>query len=344
MKNALILHGTENTPEDNWFPWLKMKLKSAGYQVWVPALPQADKPNIRRYNQFLFESDWQFNRQSIIVGHSSGAVAILGLLQALPEDTQVKAVYLVGSFKDDLGWEALSELFLDPFDFNKIKQQARKFVFIHSDNDPYCPLEHAQYLHHKLGGDLVVLSDQKHFSTSTYGKKYRQFDFLGHLILEDVVDDQFVADLYQKFASYGIKVWLDGGWAVDALVGHQTRRHEDVDIILEKKDLTKFNQLMKKLGYFHLSRDDEQDYNFVLVDNQAHLVDVHVIEFDQKGNGVYGPEVNGKFYPASALRGQGKIAGVKVRCVTAEYAKQSKQGYQLRDKDRHDLKILTGLI
>ena len=31
----------------------------------------------------------------------------------------------------------------------------------------------------------------------------------------------------------GIRVWLNGGWAVDACLGHQTRRHADLDIPLE---------------------------------------------------------------------------------------------------------------
>jgi hypothetical protein len=37
-------------------------------------------------------------------------------------------------------------------------------------------------------------------------------------------------ELLQLFESAGIEVWLDGGWAVDALLGTQTRPHKDVDI------------------------------------------------------------------------------------------------------------------
>lgn len=33
-----------------------------------------------------------------------------------------------------------------------------------------------------------------------------------------------------------IKVFLDGGWGVDALIGYETRRHNDIDIFVEKKD------------------------------------------------------------------------------------------------------------
>ncbi len=185
MKNALILHGTNGNSKTNWFDWLRVELEKKGRQVWVPDLPQADKPNIDRYNQFIFANkNWQFTEETILIGHSSGAVAILGLLQALPENVKVDTCYLVGSFRNDLGWEALKELFLKPFNFDLIKKKARRFVFIHSDNDPYCPLEHAEFLAKKLGGELIVKKGQQHFSIITYGEKYQQFPFLLKLIEE----------------------------------------------------------------------------------------------------------------------------------------------------------------
>lgn len=104
------------------------------------------------------------NEESVLIGHSSGAVAILGLLEALPEDITVNKCILVGSFRDDLGWSSLRELFLKPFSFEKIKKRAKKFVFIHSDNDPYCPREHAEYLAKKLGGTLIIKPGEAHFS------------------------------------------------------------------------------------------------------------------------------------------------------------------------------------
>lgn len=167
MKNALILHGTDSNSSANWFPWLKKELEEIGFEVWVPDLPHAEKPNIERYNHFLFTNkDWVFDSDSVIIGHSSGAVEILGLLQALPEGVVVNKCILVGSFKDDLGWDSLKELFIKPFDFEEIKKHAKEFVFIHSDNDPYCPLEHAEYLSQQLGGKLIVKKGQGHFSGS----------------------------------------------------------------------------------------------------------------------------------------------------------------------------------
>lgn len=183
MKNALILHGTGGDHNENWFPWLHKQLEENGYKVWSPDLPEADTPNIQRYNKFLLsENNWTFDQDSILVGHSSGAVAILGLLQALPEGAKVDTCYLVGAFKNDLGWDSLSGLFEEPFDFNDIQSKADKFVFIHSDNDPYCPLDHAEYLAEQLDAELIVKEGQQHFSVSTFGEAYTEFPFLLELI------------------------------------------------------------------------------------------------------------------------------------------------------------------
>lgn len=166
MKRALILHGTDASPAHNWFTWLKEQLEQEGYAVWLPQLPNSATPNTKTYNAFLLSNpDFVFDDETILVGHSSGAVEIFSLLQHLPEDVRIKAAYLVSAFKDDLGWDSLIGLFEEPFDFEKIKTKAGKFVFLHSDNDPYVPLEQAQYLSEQVGGELIVKTGQGHFNT-----------------------------------------------------------------------------------------------------------------------------------------------------------------------------------
>ena len=73
-----------------------------------------------------------------------------------------------------MGWGALAGLFIEPFDFEKIRTKADKFIFIHSDNDPYVPLKHAQYLAEQVGGKLIVESGQGHFNTELSGE-YKAF-------------------------------------------------------------------------------------------------------------------------------------------------------------------------
>lgn len=165
MTKFLILHGTDATPESNWFMWLKGKLIGRGNDVWLPELPGADKPNSKSYTKFIFDNKkFVIDADTVLIGHSSGAVEILRLLEELPEGVEIKAAILVSAFKDDLDWDALSGLFEAPFDFKNIQSHCKKFIFIHSDNDPYVPLEHAEYLSKEVGGELIVLQGQGHFN------------------------------------------------------------------------------------------------------------------------------------------------------------------------------------
>jgi predicted alpha/beta hydrolase family esterase len=182
MTKFLILHGTDASPSANWFMWLKGKLIGRGSEVWLPQLPNSDKPNTTTYNRFLLANkNFVIDSNTILVGHSSGAVEILSLLEHLPENTVIKAAVFVSAFKDDLKWDALVGLFQNPFDFETIKARCDKFIFIHSNNDPYVPLEHAKYLSNTLNGELIIIDDQGHFNTEA-SPDYKQFPRLLEII------------------------------------------------------------------------------------------------------------------------------------------------------------------
>jgi predicted alpha/beta hydrolase family esterase len=182
MTKFLILHGTGASPEANWFMWLKGRLVGEGNEVWLPQLPNSEKPNSKTYNKFLLANkNFVIDSDTILIGHSSGAVEILSLLEHLPKDTVVKAVILVSAFKDDLKWGALVGLFQEPFDFEDIKSHCNRFIFIHSDNDPYVPLEHAKYLSNELNGELNIIESQGHFNTEV-SPDYKQFPRLLEII------------------------------------------------------------------------------------------------------------------------------------------------------------------
>ena len=182
MTNYLILHGTDSTPQSNWFMWLKGKLVGKGNKVWLPQLPKANMPNAKTYTKFIrANKDFVFDKDTVLIGHSSGAVEILYLLQKLPTKTVIKAAVLVGAFKDDLGWKSLSELFQDELDFDKIKQHCLNFTYLHSDDDPHCPLSGAEYLMEKTGGDLITFEGQGHFNTEL-SPSYKQFPELLEII------------------------------------------------------------------------------------------------------------------------------------------------------------------
>lgn len=192
MKRAVILHGTDGTPGSNWFPWLKAKLEARGYEVWVPKLPNAHLPAARRYTDFLLGAGWDY-QDNLVIGHSSGAVEILHLLQNLPAQSKLQTAVLVGAFTweqvDDPAWAAekeffesqLRDIFEEPFDFDKIKSKAKHFLCVHSDNDPYCDPKRAEKLAKKLGGEYIEIAGGQHFSTGI-DPTYKEFPRLVALL------------------------------------------------------------------------------------------------------------------------------------------------------------------
>ena len=89
-----------------------------------------------------------------------------------------------------------------------------------------------------------------------------------------------------------------------------------------------------------MTKDDTSAWNFVLGDELGHLVDFHVINFDQNGNGLYGPIEKGVMYPAESLTGTGTINGHPVRCITAQWMVRFHSGYELDRDDYQDVAAL----
>ena len=66
-------------------------------------------------------------------------------------------------------------------------------------------------------------------------------------------------------------------------------------------------------------------------------IDVHVIECNDKGDGIFGLADAGEVYPAAALTGQGRIGNLEVHCISSEFVLKFHQGYTLTEKDRMDV-------
>lgn len=172
----VILHGTDATSQDNWFPWLKSELEQRGHEVWAPNLPHANRPNVSTYNEFLLNSGYDFS-DAVVIGHSAGAVEINGLLQEFPKSTVLRTAILIGVFKGDLDWENLKGMDIK-FDYPRIKEHARNFIVIHSKDDPYCPFEDAKDISMQLNAEFIPFTNMGHFSMALDSR----FDKLPELI------------------------------------------------------------------------------------------------------------------------------------------------------------------
>jgi len=166
MKRAIIIHCWEGVPEYCWYPWMKRELESSGFVVQVPAMPETELPTQRLWVPTLRKLIGEPDEDLILIGHSVGCITILRYLESLAEDQRIGGVVLVAGFTDDLGFDELKNYFETPIDWEKIRHHCDKFIAIHSDNDPYVPMKHADVFHEKLGAQIIVKPNMKHFSGS----------------------------------------------------------------------------------------------------------------------------------------------------------------------------------
>jgi lincosamide nucleotidyltransferase A/C/D/E len=144
-----------------------------------------------------------------------------------------------------------------------------------------------------------------------------------------------VLALMKLFDELGIEVVADGGWAVDALLGTQTRQHADLDLAIPHKYAPEMRKLLARRGYYELPRPDTRDCNFVMGDDQGHQVDIHTYTYDEQGNLTFGLP-----YPLDSLDGHGAILDYPVRCITPEWLVRFHSGYELDETDYHDVRAL----
>jgi len=150
-----------------------------------------------------------------------------------------------------------------------------------------------------------------------------------------------VVELLSRLEQHTIEVWLNGGWGVDALLGHQTREHEDLDITISAADRAAHTTAMEAAGFITYRVDS--DFNWVVVDPRGRLVDVHLVDFsattvNESGVSMYGPA--GLPFEVGSLEGRGTVADKPVRCETAEFQVRGHTGYTPDETDYRDVLAL----
>jgi len=148
------------------------------------------------------------------------------------------------------------------------------------------------------------------------------------------MNEKDVVDLLKKVESIGVDMWITGGWGVDALIGHQTRPHNDIDIFIQKKDALAFKKMLNSNGYFETKIESEDQTVWSNTCNCT--IDIHLFEFTEAEALRFENEI----YPFSILNGKGKIGGISVRCMPVEAQVKYHQNYEIRQKDIDDVLLL----
>ena len=166
MKIVLI-HGKDTDPSQKWYPWLGKEAKKMGYDFLVPFLPKSSDPIM---NEWLAEVDkTKPDKNTILIGHSRGGVAIMRWLEQQPPNLKVKKVILVATNSGRLKDKAIAKesnygFYTEKgYDFEKIKTHCSDFVVLHSRDDHWVPFSSGEINAAGLSARFIKFDDYGHF-------------------------------------------------------------------------------------------------------------------------------------------------------------------------------------
>jgi len=163
MPKAILIHGNGGcTAGDIWLPWVERELSAAGLDVINRTFPDNVKARARYWLPFIEELG--ADDQTILIGHSSGAVAAM----RYAETHRLLGSVLVGVCHTDLGdaFEAASGYYDAPWQWDRIRNNQRWIGIYQSSDDPLIPVAEARFVASQLKCSYFEHSDRGHFIDS----------------------------------------------------------------------------------------------------------------------------------------------------------------------------------
>ena len=164
LKAILIPGNGGATPTEGWLPYLERELPKLGIEVMNTQFPD---PILARAEFWLpFIKELGTDENTILVGHSSGAVAAM----RYAETNKILGSVLVGACYTDLGDanEIASHYYDHPWDWEAIKANQKWIIEFHSTDDPFIPVAEARFIHEQLNTEYHEYTDKGHFQQTEF--------------------------------------------------------------------------------------------------------------------------------------------------------------------------------
>ena len=150
-----------------------------------------------------------------------------------------------------------------------------------------------------------------------------------------------VIEIAEMADRLGLTMFVAGGWGVDALAGHQTRAHADLDVGLEGADADRLEAALAENG-FQLEVDGSPARR-AWRHPDGREVDVHPLVAEPDGS-YHLVTSDGAVYrwPRADLT-EGSVAGHRIRCLSPRLQLQLHEGYEPTEHDLADQRLLRNL-
>lgn len=130
-------------------------------------------------------------------------------------------------------------------------------------------------------------------------------------------------------------------WGVDILAGKQTRIHRDIDINFDAQHTEKLLNVLLNLGY--KIDTDWKPVRIELYSDELGYLDIHPFVLNEDGTSKQADLEGGWYEFEKDYFGSVFFEGKTIPCISLKGQKVFHSGYELRDKDKHDISILESL-
>jgi pimeloyl-ACP methyl ester carboxylesterase len=162
---VILIHGNGGcTAADFWLPSVERELAALGLAVINETFPDNLKARSTFWLPFL--ESLGADQQTILIGHSSGAVAAM----RYAETHRLLGSVLVGVCHSDLGdaFEAASGYYREPWQWDRIRANQRWIGIFSSSDDPHIPIAEPRFVAARLRGSYFEFDDRGHFTDSAF--------------------------------------------------------------------------------------------------------------------------------------------------------------------------------
>lgn len=171
MTNVIILHWWNCTPEMNWYLWLKKEIIKLGHNAIIPNFPTPENQTVEQWFKVLNEYNKILTPETILVGHSLGAIFILSIAQKMKIKAGFLVAWCVWKVDEDFDDE-IKDFTQRDFDWEKIKNNCKDFSLFCSNNDQYIKFEKFEELGNLLDIELDFIKNAYHFETKSDYKTF----------------------------------------------------------------------------------------------------------------------------------------------------------------------------
>ena len=186
----VILHGTEGSPEGNWFPWLSKELEGLGQKTTRPTLPTPAGQNVESWTKVINNAVKELggpDEETVIIAHSMSPMAVCHYLNRY--NVKIRAAFFVSGFTDYVDelepYYTVNPRFFDKnFDWKKLKKNCSKIICFAGDNDPYLPQDVLKRFSELCGAKKFILVPKGGHFNEEFG--YKTFPLLLETIKKEL--------------------------------------------------------------------------------------------------------------------------------------------------------------